>query len=482
LTASSQHAVITPSAGIPTSGGGQAVFSVSDSTAESVTFSAVDNTDGSLAIAQTVHVSFQAPAASGTTSTVTVSPTTVVADGVTAASLTVTIDDQFGNPLSGRTVNIVANKFGTSTASTTSHVVPSGFSGGVVTTTTNGGGEISFNAFDTTAERLTYTATDSTDSVTVAQTVSVVFTAGLPQASLSTVQANPGAVAADGTSASTVTVTINDHNGNPVPSVIVTLAALNGSSTVSPTTGVVTNAAGHAMFAVMDATAETVRYRATDTTDNLPLVGEEVEVTFGTPHPPTPVLADSDIVASPATVPADGHSTATVAVSLNDANGLPLTGKSVTLVSSSANASVSPAAAVTNSSGVATFTATDKTAEVVTFGAVDSTDNMPLTGLSASVSFTPAVATAPSGSGGLNKPIVGMASSPDGKGYWLVASDGGIFSYGDASFYGSTGATALNKPIVGMASSPDGKGYWLVASDGGIFSYGDASFYGSVAG
>jgi hypothetical protein len=80
----------------------------------------------------------------------------------------------------------------------------------------------------------------------------------------------------------------------------------------------------------------------------------------------------------------------------------------------------------------------------------------------------------------LNKPVVGMASTPDGQGYWLVASDGGIFSYGDAGFYGSTGAMQLNEPVVGMASTPDGKGYWLVASDGGIFSYGDAGFYGST--
>ncbi len=68
----------------------------------------------------------------------------------------------------------------------------------------------------------------------------------------------------------------------------------------------------------------------------------------------------------------------------------------------------------------------------------------------------------------------------NGKGYWLVASDGGIFSFGNAGFYGSTGNLTLNKPIVGMASTPDGKGYWLVASDGGIFSFGDASFYGST--
>jgi ribosomal protein L24E len=79
----------------------------------------------------------------------------------------------------------------------------------------------------------------------------------------------------------------------------------------------------------------------------------------------------------------------------------------------------------------------------------------------------------------LNQPIVGMATTPDGTGYWLVASDGGIFSFGDAGFFGSQGASALNKPVVGMAATPDGTGYWLVASDGGIFSFGDAGFFGS---
>ena len=80
----------------------------------------------------------------------------------------------------------------------------------------------------------------------------------------------------------------------------------------------------------------------------------------------------------------------------------------------------------------------------------------------------------------LNRPIVGMGATPTHKGYWLVATDGGIFNYGDARYYGSTGAISLNKPIVGMTSTHDGKGYWLVAADGGIFSYGDAGYYGST--
>ncbi len=82
----------------------------------------------------------------------------------------------------------------------------------------------------------------------------------------------------------------------------------------------------------------------------------------------------------------------------------------------------------------------------------------------------------------LNQPIVGMAPTADDAGYWLVASDGGIFTFGDAVFYGSTGGTHLNRPIVGMAATPDGQGYWLVASDGGIFTFGDAGFYGSTGG
>jgi PKD repeat protein len=79
-----------------------------------------------------------------------------------------------------------------------------------------------------------------------------------------------------------------------------------------------------------------------------------------------------------------------------------------------------------------------------------------------------------SNNGGPSATAFQFVGSP---GYYEVASDGGIFSFG-TTFYGSTGGMRLNKPIVGMAVTPDRLGYWLVASDGGIFAYGDAHYYG----
>ena len=74
----------------------------------------------------------------------------------------------------------------------------------------------------------------------------------------------------------------------------------------------------------------------------------------------------------------------------------------------------------------------------------------------------------------------GIASTPDGGGYWLVGIDGGVFAYGDAAFYGSMGGQTVNAPVAGIARTTDGKGYWLVGWDGGVYAFGDAPFSGSM--
>ena len=71
---------------------------------------------------------------------------------------------------------------------------------------------------------------------------------------------------------------------------------------------------------------------------------------------------------------------------------------------------------------------------------------------------------------------------PPAHGYWLVGSDGGIFTFGSAQFHGSTGSLKLQRPVVGIVPTNDRNGYWLDASDGGIFAFGDAGFYGSIPG
>ncbi|HTQ43112.1 MAG TPA: hypothetical protein VMI75_10185, partial [Polyangiaceae bacterium] len=78
-------------------------------------------------------------------------------------------------------------------------------------------------------------------------------------------------------------------------------------------------------------------------------------------------------------------------------------------------------------------------------------------------------------------PVVGAAATPSGHGYWLVARDGGVFTYGDAAFSGSLGGKGVND-VVGIAADPAGTGYWLVGADGGVFAFGTATFGGSLPG
>jgi hypothetical protein len=78
---------------------------------------------------------------------------------------------------------------------------------------------------------------------------------------------------------------------------------------------------------------------------------------------------------------------------------------------------------------------------------------------------------------------VGMAVLQDGHGFWLVSSNGGVMGCGSISPpIGGTQNLTLRAQIVGMAATPDRGGYWLVAADGGIFSFGDAAYYGSMGG
>ena len=83
----------------------------------------------------------------------------------------------------------------------------------------------------------------------------------------------------------------------------------------------------------------------------------------------------------------------------------------------------------------------------------------------------------------LTHPVVGIAGSMGLLGlggYWLATADGAVFNFGGAPAFGSEAGKAISHPVVAIAGSPDGGGYWLVASDGGLFNFGDAAFLGST--
>jgi cell wall-associated NlpC family hydrolase len=62
-----------------------------------------------------------------------------------------------------------------------------------------------------------------------------------------------------------------------------------------------------------------------------------------------------------------------------------------------------------------------------------------------------------------------MASTPTGHGYWLVAADGGVFSFGDATYRGS----AVGRPEATVEVSARGNGsYELTLDDGVVLGFG----------
>ncbi len=104
------------------------------------------------------------PAVDAANSTVSADPTSVVADGSSTSTITVTLLDASSNPVSDRDVILGAD--------TGSSVISP------VSVTTDANGQATFTVSDTVPEVVTYTATDTTDTVTITQTASVTFTTG----------------------------------------------------------------------------------------------------------------------------------------------------------------------------------------------------------------------------------------------------------------------------------------------------------------
>ncbi|MFC4303789.1 Ig-like domain-containing protein [Cohnella boryungensis] len=383
LTASGGSSVIDAvygAAGIAVSdANGEAFFLVKDAQAERVTYTA--NVDLNVTLAQTAEVIFETPASGGSggagtpgisvlQSMVIATPTQVTADGVQSSQITVTLNDTEGHAVAGKAVNLLA-------ASGSSTIVG-------LQTITDAQGNAVFSVTNSTAEQVTYTAVAVSDNVTLAQTATVTFEtangsgAGGSNVSVlkSGVTAAPQTVAANGVSASTVTVVLKDANGLPVADQTVTLTADGGSSTITPIHGV-TNAQGIAVFQVTSLQAGQVTYRA-ETADTV--IAQTATVTFQTvptTGSPTTSVARSTVTASPDRVNADGRTTATVTVTLLNAVGQPVAGKKVKLTAANGHSAIASAdEVVSDEQGQAVFKVTNVYAEQVTYSAQDTTDKI----------------------------------------------------------------------------------------------------------
>lgn len=207
-----------------------------------------------------------AGSASSSQSTVTASPASVPADGHTASTVTVVVKDANGTPLPGDKVSLSAG-------GGSSSISPSG------PVATDDNGQAVFSVTDATAESVTYTAKDSTTTLGAA---TVTFTALTPSSSTSSATASPTSVPANGTSASTITVTVRTAAGSGVAGQSITLTPSGGSkAVVAPSLTAVTGSGGSVAFTVTDKTVQKVTFTVTDTTSHLTL--GTVTVTFVKP-------------------------------------------------------------------------------------------------------------------------------------------------------------------------------------------------------
>ncbi len=233
----------------------------------------------------------------------------------------------------------------------------------------------------------------------------------------------PGGIFDDGTTAGTITVWLVDANGNAVSGKSVKLSASGGSATITPASVTSTADNGSATFQITDMVAENLQITAQDTTDG---------VTLATPLSVAFVSApatSAGIGAVPSSVTADGVSTATITITLEDGLGRPAPGKLISLSQTGGSSVITgPNPPVTNASGQVIFTASDTNNETVTYSAVDVTDlNLPFPQTS-QVTFSSAVA---SGCGvGTPTPAPGYVVTPIATGFQAQNVSAGDISFG----------------------------------------------------
>lgn len=290
-------------------------------------------------------------------SSVSAQPSTLTAGA--SSALTATVRDSYGNAIPGVTVTFVASGTGNTITQ------PS--------TVTDGAGVAAGSIVSTVAEVKTVTAQAA--GVPLATRPTVTFAAGFADSARSTASASPTAIVADGVATSTITVTLLDAHDNPVVGQPVMLSSSRGLVDLLSGWWETTDALGRASFTVRSELAGTSSLTAAVQIGASALsLSTQIEFLAG------PVSETrSTVIASPATVNADGASPATVTVTLLDAMGNPISGKEVSLASDrGADDVIAPASGTSDAAGAVSFTARSSVFGTATFTATNTTDAVTL--------------------------------------------------------------------------------------------------------
>ncbi len=367
----------------PSDENGVVTFTVSCTIAKTVTFQATDTTDA-VTVTQTDNVIFTHGPTEGTHSTLTAPAGDVVADGVSTKTLTVTLLDVTDNPVNGHNIALSVVAGGAA-----------GLGGDIAATqVSDASGVATFDITSTVAKSVTIQAEDTTDSVTIADTVSIDFISGTTDAGNSTVTAPAGNVVACGGATKTITVTLRDGANNPVTGHDVELSVSAGGAggvTISAPSGQ-SNASGVVTFTVSSTIAKTITLQAEDTTNSVTIT-LTVNVTF---VPAATSTLTSTVAPADGTAIADDSDTELITVTFEDACGNAIQGHTATLqviAGGATNVTISAPSGPSNASGVVTFTVRSSEAKTVTFAATDTTLSSPLTD-TAVVAFTAGAAAA----------------------------------------------------------------------------------------
>lgn len=298
--------------------------------------SVMPRVNGQNAVAQPLVLNVAGDASKAEIRDMTVKVDNQLANGQSTNQVTLTVVDTYGNPLQGQNVTLTLPKGVTSKTGNT--------------VTTDAAGKADIELMSTVAGEHSITASVNNAQKTVTVKFKADFSTG--QASLEVDSAAPKV--ANGKDAFTLTATVEDKNGNPVPGSLVTFNLPRG---VKPLTGdnvwVKANDEGKAELQVVSVTAGT--YEITASAGNSQPSNTQT-ITF-VADKATATVSGIEVMGNYAL--ADGKAKQTYKVTVTDANNNLLKDSDVTLTASPASLNLEPnGTATTNEQGQAIFTAT----------------------------------------------------------------------------------------------------------------------------